>query len=443
MKIIKFGGSVLKSKSGFEKMAEILSAYSKGPLLIVVSAFSRATRDLEQAAIYAELGNEEISGKILNEVIQQHYQFAEELLSDIDKIEELKGIYDSGAKQISDFLRGISITKELTRRTLDAVLSFGEFFALHTVCCYLAEQGFEIDCVDAASIIITDENFGKAIPIYNATRKKVEQFLLPELKKNKIILTQGFVAKTHSGEISTMGIESSNLTAALLAELIGADELVLYTDVEGIRSADPKLIDNTHSIKRLTYDNAYIVSSNGLKLIYPSMLHYAKRANIKLTFRSAFNPEGDSSVVFDDSNEEPHSMIIIKEGLNLLRVAIRSADDKVAADNLLRKISFIQNELFTYHFYPDSLSITSARDFSKINIPSELDYQNYKNFSILTLVDIHEHSVIEAFRDFKPLLSNETPCSIEVGKSEIPSRIIVPGHIAIDLARIIHKNMVI
>jgi aspartokinase len=178
-------------------------------------------------------------------------------------------------------------------------MSYGEFFALHTVYHYLQEKQFDVKCIDSTSLIVSDDNFGEAKPLLPETTKLIKEKLVPFAKRQKIILTQGFVAKNKSGEITTMGIESSNLTAVLLAEILNINQITFWTDVSGVMTADPKYIKKTKSIEKLSYQQAYDYARNGLKLIYPEMLNHAASKKIKLIYRSASNPEGSFTEIYD------------------------------------------------------------------------------------------------------------------------------------------------
>ncbi len=296
MQVMKFGGAALKDERGFYAMSEILSGNNNEPILVVISALSKVTRQLNEIALISKSGDEEQASKKIDDIIANNIALGAKLL-----IQESQSLLNNDVMELStklkSIIRGIAITKELTPRTLDYVLSFGEYFALRTVYYFLKEQNFAVDVLDSADIIVTDENFGNANPDYELSLRKCLEYLMPNLVDNKIVLTQGFVARTKSGKISTMGIESSNLTATFFALALGSDEVTFWTDVEGIRSADPLLVDDTVGIDEINYEDAYRASIFGLKLIHYKMIKFAESSNIKLVFRSIFNPLGNSTQI--------------------------------------------------------------------------------------------------------------------------------------------------
>ncbi|MBI3257911.1 MAG: hypothetical protein HYZ54_00270 [Ignavibacteriae bacterium] len=293
MKVMKFGGAVLKSREGFTQMVNILRSQSGIPLLVIISALGSSTRDLERSARSAENGEQELAFSICRQIVREHHHFADELLANKETKEALNFFLDECETRLHQLLRGIAITHELTPRTLDIILSFGEMLALHIVRHFLEESGFDLTFVDSSNIIVTDAVHGAATPDSSLTVLNVERVLLPAFGRSSIVLTQGFVAKSSTGEITTMGKESSNLTATLLGELLSADEIIIWSDVEGIYTADPKLIPNAQPIPQMNYEQARRAAVCGLKLIYSTMIDPSERANIPLVFRSAFAPGGN------------------------------------------------------------------------------------------------------------------------------------------------------
>lgn len=384
MQVMKFGGAVLKSINGFVSMLDILKNYGNEPLLIVISAFSKSTTQLRTAAITAETGLENKSYKILDTVIEENTNFYKTLLKDNENIERLNIFFKKATKEIRSLLKGISITREVTPRTMDLILSYGEYFALRIVSEYLSSQNFVFEIVNAADVIVSNDNYGSATPIIEKTRKNVAKFILPALKSKGIVLTQGFVARTESGEISTMGMESSNLTAAVLANMLEASSLVVWTDVEGFRSADPKIIVNTKPIPKLSYQSARFLSLSGMKLLYPSMLDYLEEKGIKLIYKSAFVPDGEFTEISNLSSETDFSIIIHKS--NLVRTSINDIIHKDIS-NILYEVAKANSIYFM------SLSNTGMRVLTtkKVQFSGLFNVLVERNISFISYVNIGEN----------------------------------------------------
>ncbi|MBM2815190.1 MAG: aspartate kinase [Ignavibacteria bacterium] len=392
MQILKFGGAVLSSKKGFEKLIEIIINNNTKPVLVIISAFSKATRNLSKAAGFAESGDEQKAMLAANQVVADYTDIANQLIDSQSVKEKLFHLFDEGIQKIGDLLRGVSIIKELTLKTSDAILSFGEYFALQTVYHFLLEREFNVGSIDSTDVIVTNSDFGNAEPDIEATKRNVELKIKPALELFDLVLTQGFVAKDSSGKITTMGIESSNLTAALYADLLNAEELTIYTDVEGIRTSDPKLIQQTKSVKSMTYEQAFIAAVNGLKLIHPGMLYYLKEKNVRLSFRSAFNPSGEFTLVLPEPNipdmkNQSTPLLILTDDISLMRYRTFSLKDRKNADKFIHKIFSSGLPVSSLHFHNEALSVFIARQSESL-FQKEEHFHSLKpeNFSIITII---------------------------------------------------------
>jgi aspartate kinase len=315
MKVMKFGGIILRDLDGFRALLNVLDRYNEEKVVLVISAFSTATRDLRKAALTAEKGHEEKAYTLLDKIIRIHLNFALSLIKNkisSEKVSESVKIIQHKIKQL---LRGIFVTQEVTPRTMDLVMSYGELLALRIVDSYLDDNNYQHIAVDSTILIVSDSNYGKANPDIEKTKAKLESKLLPLFDKNNLIITQGFVARDTNGEITTMGIESSNLSALIFAKLLGNDELTIWTDVEGIRTADPKLAAHTSVIPNLSFEEAEIAAKSGLKLIIPSMLEYIENNDFRIFYRSAFSPDGEFSIICSLYSNSGKSLIIYKSNL--------------------------------------------------------------------------------------------------------------------------------
>lgn len=386
MKIMKFGGTVLRSKEGFDHFEEILNQYKEEGIVLVISAFSDNTRKLEKIARIAETGDLPAALELLESFIAAHSKMAEDMIITPEINESLQELYKEGWIIIADLLKGISLTEELTMRTLDYVLSYGEFFAVHLVKHFLLEKNFDIEYVDSTKLIVSNTNFGKAQPMITETRANVKKYLKPLLSKNKIILTQGFVAKTKNKEITTMGIESSNLTATLLADLLELDEVIFWTDVEGVLNADPKLFPNAVNIPEMHYNTAYKSSLYGLKLIYPSMITNAQSNNIKLVFRSAFNPQGAQTVISKSAPLElKEKMVFFKTDIARLKIKYNNYSDYLNRQHFMTLLQQDIGEFFNIVFLPNELSIIVPEQALKLLTVRETNVEITKNIVAITV----------------------------------------------------------
>lgn len=281
MKIIKIGGAVLKDANGFSGLAELLAGEQE-QTIAVVSALEKTTRNLAEAGIQALAGNLNSAFDISQKIFDCHSKIVAELAE--NEIENAAEQISEIFNQINDILNGVAITGELTKRTNDILLSFGEDLALALVHWYLNFMHIPIDILNAKTYLITDAAFGNAKPDMNLTGEKLLEALSSQ--SNKLHLTQGFVGATIGNEITTMGMESSNLTAAVLASITNSKELIILTDVDGIYTIDPKLCPNAKTLKTMSIETAKLLAGFGLKLIYPGMISLMESNGFSLLYRS-------------------------------------------------------------------------------------------------------------------------------------------------------------
>ena len=346
IKVYKFGGALLNKIEGFEQLKVIItnninSSHSdknsnnsktksskkseKNTIIVVVSALQKTTSKLSQAAKTAASDSEAKAMIFIDEIFDYHLDVVNKIICEDEHRKQIIAILEENKSLIAKIIRGISITKELTPRTKDLVLSFGEILASNIVAIFLSEAAensktfSDVALFNIRSVLITDSNYGAAVPNISATRAKIQELLLPGIKPNQVVVTQGFIASNKADEITTMGYESSNLTATILAGLTGADEFIIWSDTEGIRQADPKLFANKTPklVERISYDFAEFLAYCGLKLIHPPTIKYLKLFDLEVIYKSGFVPDGEFSVIAKEGNGEKYRFLLYNENLTL------------------------------------------------------------------------------------------------------------------------------
>ncbi|MCO6466129.1 MAG: hypothetical protein J5I53_05900 [Bradyrhizobiaceae bacterium] len=319
--VVKFGGAVLQSASGFRSMQRTIAGILDGTdvllghhapaglrLLVVVSAFASTTRDLEYAALLSQRGQREQAQLALNSLAEKHLAFVNELIDDEGEIQTLTLVIREAAQEIAGLLDSVDVTRQLTPRTLDRVLAYGELLALHIARHVLTQAGIRAAWTDARRILVTNNEHGHARPLAEKSAVLIRETLSPLLDNHECVVIQGFVGATQDGITTTMGKESSTLTATFLGALLHADEVRLYTDVAGVCSADPKVFPNavTHSV--LSFDQARIAAHQGLKLLYATAIEPAQQAAIPVRILDASKPDRATMI---GGNGVPYAPIVI------------------------------------------------------------------------------------------------------------------------------------
>lgn len=333
---MKFGGAVLSDAHGFSQMTNIvLPQVGTEALLLVVSAIGSTTSALDGASRIAAFGNIEKATAELQEIVDNHRQLASQVIIDEFTLEALNLLIADAARMIGDLLEGIAIVRQRTPRTRDAVLAYGEFLALHIARHAILQHGIDCAPVDARTVIVTDDNYGQALPNLSATASRAEHNLMPVLASHSVVLTQGFVGRALNGDTTTMGKESSNLSATILAKVCNATELIIWTNVSGIRTTDPSVLSTARLVPHLTYEQAALLAYFGLKLFYPTMMEPARSANIPIKVGSPADPLGECTIIDANTGDQPEPMIIPMEQHGKVCVIFASPARCLEAGSLL------------------------------------------------------------------------------------------------------------
>ncbi len=440
MRVMKFGGAVLKNETGFEAMRQVLGQ-SKGPLLLVVSALGTATSDLQRAARRAELGNEEAALRLADKIVSKQLKFTQTLLRDKRTGEAIGMLLEDYARRLRDMLRGVAITMELTDRTLDAILSFGEYFAVRIVKHYLDEAGFNIGFADACDIIATDETHLAARALREESRQRVKEKLTPMFGKFNIVITQGFVGRSREGNITTMGMESSNFTASLLAELLRARDVTIWTDVEGVRSGDPKLVATTRGIPRLSYRQASSAALNGVKLLHPRMISPAERAGIPILFRSAFRPDGDFTTVGPDEARDHAPIVGCTEPVTLVQVNRRPGEQPIFDNSDARTLFPDGTDVIAVTQRHDALTVVASGK-ARLQHSKHIDVAAVRhNYAYISLVNVRPQRAFGLIARLEHDMFRMEPPLLEIGAPQNIAALTVPRSLMTQLVTELHRAL--
>jgi aspartate kinase len=300
MIVMKFGGAVLQHAAGFRDMVSIVRSGLENPIVVVVSALGATTRHLIEAAEIARTQRYESAAQVLGNIEAYHHETGLELLGQAPALDDVTQQFSGVLRQARAVLRSVSVTRQLSPRTLDRLMAYGEDLARILAGAVLRANSIPAIELDARELIVTTSEHGSASPLFEKSAVRIEQLLAREVRSAQtVVVTQGFVGGSEEGATTTMGKESSNLTAVILGATLGATEVVIWTDVEGVRSIDPKLGIDSAVRANLSYTQARNAAMQGLKLMYPTMIAPAEKAGLAIRIASAHHPTGESTCISD------------------------------------------------------------------------------------------------------------------------------------------------
>jgi len=301
--VMKFGNASLADSQAILRAARIIAKYRMEghKLIVVVSALPNVTDELLSISEKAVEGNIELINEFVERQTERHISTAKECIRDQDILK--KAVDD--LKEISLEMRGILTSiarlRELTPRSKDFVLSFGEKLSAPIVCGATTESGLESKWLtgDEAGIT-TDDNFGEANPLMDITARKIKAKLDPMLNEGKLPIVTGYGAASPHGVTTTLGRGGSDYTATLIGASLDADEVMIWKEVEGLMTADPKIEPNAKILPRISYAEASEMAYFGAKAIHPRALQPVMDKEIPVRIRSSIDPTNEGTLVEGD-----------------------------------------------------------------------------------------------------------------------------------------------
>lgn len=294
---MKFGGSSVRNGERITNVTQLVERWSKGNQLVVVtSAMDSTTDDLFVMAEKAKGG--EASDDRLEEIQKKHHGALLSAVKDSAIREKVHSEVSLLISELRTALTGVRSLKELTPRSLDYITSFGERLMVPILAGSLESVGLRVKHFTGGEAgILTDETFGEATPLMNITKHRVKKTLSPLLEENIIPVVTGFNGVTQHGEISTIGRGGSDYTAMIIGSSLDVDEVLIWSDVDGIMTADPRIIEGAKVIKQLSYDEAAEMAIMGARGMHPRALEPAKDGSIPVRIKNSFNSEAEGTLI--------------------------------------------------------------------------------------------------------------------------------------------------
>ena len=291
--VMKFGGTSVGSPAAIQQTAGIVQKYKNNwdNLVVVVSAMSGITDQLIRSARLAA-NNDGMGAKAIIEQIQnQHLAVIDSLITDPSEKQTLLEVVQQRLDELSSYCQSIQILGEVTPRGMDVISSLGERMNAQIVAAVIRSTGTPSQAVDASECIITDRTFQNAVPDMLLSRKKIQSTLSPLFQQNRVPVVTGFLAATPDGVITTLGRGGSDFTAAILADCLDADEVWIWSDVDGVLSADPRVVPDARPIPEISFAEVGELAYFGAKVLHPKTIRPVVSRNMPLWVKNTFNPD--------------------------------------------------------------------------------------------------------------------------------------------------------
>lgn len=281
MIVMKFGGTSVGSAEAIRRVTSIVQAAQGRRPVVVVSAMGKTTDKLLEMARRAVAGQRREALELLLELEQFHLKEGGGVNGRVEQL----------FQELGELIRGLAVLGELTPRSIDAVSSYGEQLSSLIVTEAFRQAGLDAELVDSRQVIITNEKHTEAAPIFDETYRRIQQQIRPLVEAGKVVVMGGFIASSPRGITTTLGRGGSDFTAAIVGAGLDAEEVQIWTDVDGLMTTDPRLVPHAFRIKVISFEEAAELAYFGARVLHPATLIPAMEKNIPVVIRNSFRPQ--------------------------------------------------------------------------------------------------------------------------------------------------------
>jgi len=322
--VMKFGGTSVEDPAAIGRTAAIVAgrvAMGKSPV-VVVSAMAKVTDQLLRAAASAAQGDRTGALAISSRLRSRHRDTSAALVKNADGCPALMQLICDEFDALDEILRGLAAIRELTPRISDLIVSYGERISSRIVAAAFRERGIDAAHVDAREVIITDSEFQKAAPLDDVIEEKAQETVLPLAQAGKVPVMGGFIGSNAAGLTTTLGRGGSDYTGALVGGALNAETIEIWTDVDGIMTADPRVCPDALRVKVISFDEAAELAYFGAKVLHPATILPAVRKNVPVMVLNSRNAscEGTRIISVAPHCGSPFKSIAVKKKLTIIDI---------------------------------------------------------------------------------------------------------------------------
>jgi aspartate kinase len=322
--VMKFGGTSVEDPAAINRTASIVSGRVAAgkQTVVVVSAMAKVTDLLLRAAASAAQGDRTGALAISSRLRARHRDTACALIKTPCDASAICNHVEEEFDALDEILRGLAAILELTPRISDLIVSYGERLSSRVIAAAFLERGIHAAHVDSRSVIITDSQFQKAVPVDTLIEKRAEEHLRPLLNEGKVVIMGGFISSNEEGITTTLGRGGSDFTGALVGGALSADAIEIWTDVDGIMTSDPRVCPDALRVKVISFEEAAELAYFGAKVLHPATILPAVKKSIPVFVLNSKNPanEGTRIISVAPHCNSPFKSIAVKKKLSIIDV---------------------------------------------------------------------------------------------------------------------------
>ena len=355
MIVVKFGGTSVGDADAIKRAASIVASRRDRQPIVVVSALAGVTNAL--LAIAEQSSRGQLIGAIrsVEALRERHMQQAELLLGDSPECAELCSEMSAMIDELAHLTEALNTLGDVTPRSLDAIAAYGEQLSSQLAVAAFRKCGLQAEHVDAREVMVTDESFTRAEPNLDAIAEAALRLLAPVAREGRIPVMGGFIGATPRGLTTTLGRGGSDYTAALIGAALQTEAIEIWTDVDGMLTADPRVVENARLLDRVGFDEASELASFGAKVLHPMTIYPAVRLGIPVLVLNSRRPEGKGTLITFEAPRRAVTAIAGKSGVTLIRLR---------TPRMLLTEGFLRTTFDVFHRHRASIDVVATSEVS-------------------------------------------------------------------------------
>ena len=385
MIVMKFGGTSVEDAVAIRNVADIVRKEIPRRPVVVVSACAGITNQLLKTARLAAEDKRDEALQMVAAIEGRHKNIVKELF-DADAGRFLYKHIAAFAEELAALVNGVVILGELTPRSLDAFASFGERMSSFIIHHYFEAKQVRSFLVDARSFMVTDGQYTKALPLFDTIERKLHEIVLPKIDNGYVVLTQGFIGSTESGITTTIGRGGSDYSAAIIGSLLNAEDIQIWTDVDGILTSDPSIVNDAKKIKVMSFNEAAELAYFGARVLHPETILPAVKKDIPVHVLNSRRPASNGTLIIANPKVSKQCVvksIAYKEGITVI---------SIVSTRMFLAHGFLESVFDVFHKYETVVHTVAT---SEVSISVTVDnvknlgqiLQELKTFSTVSVSD--------------------------------------------------------
>ena len=447
MIVMKFGGTSVEDARAIDNAIALVARQQKQHPVVVLSAIAGATDILLKSAELSVAEHLDEATLLLNNLLERHVLIAENLIDSRSAVQQLIFQLRSRFEELKNLSQSIAILGELTKRSLDTIASMGELMSSLIFSEAMKAKKYPVVWLDARAFMVTDDHYGNATPLFKEIDEKANKVISPILNENNVVVTQGFIGATTKKITTTLGRGGSDYSAAIIGAALNAEEIQIWTDVDGILTADPQITPKAKKLRTISYKEASELAYFGAKVLHPSTIRPAVQKNIPVVVLNSRRPNSTGTRVVANP---PQSNVSVKSIANKKGITVVN----IQATRFLSANRFMESILEVFDRYHTSVDLVNTSVASASLTISNTEMLNaivpeleqfsdvvvFRDKAIVSIIGERLHSTVGVADRIFRSLGDIDVMMISQGASELNISLVIDNHNVTEAVQRLHKE---